>query len=215
MIKAYPKKLVFSFDLESSGLHAEVGQPYLLEFAFVPMDVNEGKVLQDQALHMYLKCPSIEKMKQEGKISEFVLNNDTLIRVAQKAHDTGVSIEEARRAIQKYLESFKNADKAEDTQAKATILAKSTGGLDRRLLGEVFGDYWIESLLSHQMIDITSNAFMIYHADLSIVDSKSPHKLVQQLLGKEELAHTALQDAVDMGKVYLEIIKRLKEQFNQ
>ena len=221
MVKLYPPELVFSFDLESSGLHSEVGQPYLLEFAMIPMNLKTMTLVKDKPFHVYVKCPTVEEMKAEGKISDFVLGNTNLMNVAKKASTEGISVEQAKDNIIQYLKGFQVESSDPDYRPKAVILSKSTGGLDRRLIGEVFNDAWVEELFTHQMIDITSNANFVLHANLGIIGARSPKKLVTQLLGKDEVAHTALQDAIDMGNVYLELVKRVgqirveRDQFEQ
>ncbi|SMF26328.1 hypothetical protein [Pseudobacteriovorax antillogorgiicola] len=208
MAKLYPSEIIFSFDLESSGLHAEVGQPYLLEFAMIPMSLKSMSLIQ-KPFHVYLKCPSVDEMKAQGKISDFVLGNQNLMQVAKKAHKEGIGVDEAKDKIIRYLDEFKIDSNDKNLRPKAVILSKSTGGLDRRLIGEVFGDPWVEELFTHQMIDITSNANFVLHAQLGIIETRSPKKLVAHLLGKDDVAHTALQDAIDMGHVYLELVKRV------
>ncbi|NRA65984.1 MAG: hypothetical protein HRU19_15965 [Pseudobacteriovorax sp.] len=213
--KQFPPGLVFSFDLESSGLLHEAAdeRPYLLETAFVPMDIHKRKIYKEKALHLYHQCPDLETMKQEGKVSDFVLGNENILKVIGIAHKKGQTVEKTKEAIHNYFETFRTYSRTDESQAKGTkkavLFGKSIAGLDRPLLAQVYGQQWVEDLIFHEMLDLVSAAQFLIHINSGIVSSVSSNKLIKELLGtEEEIPHTALEDAFLLGKVYLEMMNR-------
>ena len=206
-MKSYPQDLVFSMDLESTGLHHEIGQPYMTQFALVPVNLSKQEIQKDKGFEILIQCPPVEEMKESGRISKFVLKNKNLLQITEDAAANGLSIKEAKTKIGEYLCSFKTEDDSKNI--KAIFLGKSIGGLDRRLMGEVFSDTWLDKYVHYRMIDTTSNLYLFN--DLLEDKSFSVLEDLEKKLNFREADHTALQDAVDTAEQYFQIINLIKK----
>ncbi len=191
--------LALSLDLESTGLYHEVNRPFLTQIALVPASITERRIMIENSFSILVRCPSLNTLKMDGNISSFVINHPKLNEIVQRASNKGVSIKEAGLLISAFIE------KMQLLYGKPVILTKSVAGLDRRLLGETFGEEWLERNFHYQMQDLTSNLHLLRHL-LNLQDISVSITQLENILGMKHAAHTATQDAVDSLKLYFKLL---------
>ncbi len=193
-----------SFDLEATGLGEK---DLIIEFAMVPFDSANDTIPLTMAKHFYVKCPSFESIKH--KLDPWVIeHNRTLI---EKAHSDGITLEEFKAEIRNYTrlpevsEYFKDSPKG-----KIVLFGKSMNAIDLPFMNRDLGWDFMREHFHHQVLDLSSVAFALI--DLGILPREcATGSGMMKYLGMGDVAHTALEDAVNTARMYLEILKKQKK----
>lgn len=186
-----------SLDTEATGLEENT---LMIQIAFVPVDAKNKKVLEELGKEMLVRCPSFEELKPN--LNEWVIkHNEGLIR---KAHADGVDPKELPKIVSAYMEQpeikkFFGND-------RPALLGKSMSALDIPLMHRYFGKAFMEKYFHHHTLDITCVARGLVDAGILPPGSSGTSKLMKHFGIREEATHTALNDAVDMGKIYFGLL---------
>lgn len=189
-----------SFDLEATGLRES---DLIIEFAAIAFDAETSTIEEDLSFHCFVKCPSFEELK--GSLDPWVIeNNETLI---SKAHSEGLEISDFKEKLRNYVESPEM--KKYFNNQKITLFGKSMAAIDLPFLNRDLGWDFMRKYFEHRQLDLSSVAYNMI--DLKYMPQKctSGSELMREL-GFGEVAHTALADAINTAKMYLEIKKRFQ-----
>jgi oligoribonuclease (3'-5' exoribonuclease) len=189
-----------SFDLEATGLRES---DLIIEFAAIAFDAESSTIEEKLSFHCFVKCPSFEDLK--GSLDPWVIeNNETLIR---KAHSEGLEISDFKEELRNYIESPEM--KKYFNNQKITLFGKSMAAIDLPFLNRDLGWDFMRKHFEHRQLDLSSVAYNMI--DLNYMPQKctSGSELMREL-GFGEVAHTALADAINTAKMYLEIKKRFQ-----
>lgn len=190
-----------SVDTEATGLFED---SLLISVAFVPVDVTKGDVRVDLGWECMVKCPSFQELKPT--LSEWVV--DHMQAVIEKAHAEGVTLSECQRRVSQYLKSAPIT--AFFANEKPVLLGKSLSALDLPLMTRSFGHSFMDSYFHHHTVDVTCTAHSFVDAGLLPEGHASTTKLMQHFGIREEAEHCALADAIDMARIYVKMIARLR-----
>lgn len=193
-----------SFDLEATGLEEDA---LIIEFAMVPFDTETQTIETALQKHFYLKCPPFENLQEN--LNEWVRkNNKDLI---QKASKDGIELKVFKEELEEYLES--SEIKSYFNNEKIVLFGKSISAIDLPFMNRDLGWEWMNKYFHHRNLDLSC-------ATLGFIDSGLLPKglesgsVMMNYLNMGEVCHTALEDAVNTAKMYLEILKRVKENIN-
>jgi DNA polymerase III epsilon subunit-like protein len=187
-----------SFDLEATGLREN---DLIIEFACVPFCISEKVIYDEHTFHSFIKCPSFDELKPT--LDPWVIeNNEGLIK---KAHTEGLTMKEFQAALTAYLESPEINDLFGNQ--KITLFGKSMAAIDLPFLNRDLGWNWMRKYFEHRQLDMSSVAYSMIDLGFLPEECKSGSELMKEL-GFGDVAHTALEDAVNTAKMYLEAIKR-------
>lgn len=188
-----------SIDTEATGLTEEA---LLIQLAFVPVDMKEGRVVRELGVEYLVACPTFEEM--EPKLNDWVkANNRELIG---KAHREGLSTDTLKTAVRDYL--TKPEIKALFQDERIQLLGKSLSALDLPLLHRTFGEKFMKEFFHHHTMDVTCVARYLVDAALLPPGTESTSQIVKYFEIREEALHTALSDAEDMAEIYLRMVKK-------
>lgn len=187
-----------SFDLEATGLREH---DLIIEFACVPFDAATGEIAMEHKYHTFVQCPSFEELKPD--LDPWVIeNNEGLI---SKANKEGLSIEDFKKSFEKYLTTSELKSYFEES--KITLFGKSMSAIDLPFLNRDFGWNFMRKYFEHRQLDLSSVAYNMI--DLGHLPEKcTSGSELMRTLGQGDVAHTALEDAINTAKMYIEIIKR-------
>lgn len=187
-----------SFDLEATGLRQH---DLIIEFAAVPFCSGTATIEEDLSFHCFVKCPSFDELKD--RLDPWVVENN--MDLIKRAHMEGLDMAEFKDKLTQYLQS--DAMKKYFEQKKITLFGKSMAAIDLPFLNRDLGWDFMRSFFEHRQLDLSSVAYSMI--DLGYLTEKcaSGSELMNEL-GFGEVAHTALADAVNTAKMYLEIKKR-------
>lgn len=194
-------KKYLSIDTEATGLQEGT---LLIQIAIVPVDGEGKKVLLDCGRETFVRCPSFEELKPT--LSDWVIeHNEGLIR---DAHAKGIPPDKLANWMTDYfnIPEVKKFLKGE----KPILLGKSLSALDIPLLTRYLGRTYMEKNFHHHTLDITCVARFLVDAGMLPEGFQSTTKLLQYFKLKQESAHTALSDAIDMAEVYLALLTKFK-----
>jgi DNA polymerase-3 subunit epsilon len=205
----YRKVKILSFDTETLGLENpfdSVNQ--IIEFGVVPatiiIDDYQGVELEVDyvnSFHSLIKCPSFEEL--EPKLSQWVIDhNEYLIR---KANLTGISDDSFLYELSVYFSDMKRTHfDGEDL----LFLGKSMQSLDAPIMTKHLGWSFMERWgLNRKKVDVQDVArFLIQQGKLPL-ESASSKTLVEYFGIKNDVNHTAIEDSIDMLKIYAELLK--------
>jgi oligoribonuclease (3'-5' exoribonuclease) len=184
-----------SIDTEATGLEED---NYLIQFAFVPVDISAKTVRLDLGQEVYVHCPSFEELKP--KLNPWVLeNNESLIR---KAHADGLKPLDFRTFVTQYMESKPITDFFGDS--RPVLLGKSLSALDIPIMHRYLSRPFMDKYFHHHTMDVTCLARFFVDCGLLPEGCQSTTKLIQHFKIREGANHTALSDAVDMGNIYIQ-----------
>ena len=190
-----------SIDIESTGLEDDA---IIIEFGAVPVDAKTGIAHKEMAFHSFLKCPSFEDLKKAGRLSDWVIeNNETLIRTA---NEKGVDHATFLSNIDQY---FNSAEIKEFFSGKQpVVMGKSLTGIDIPFLIRDFGrKEFVQKYFYHRTVDISSVASAAVDAGKLPEGCTSSQKLAQHFGLGDDVAHTSIEDAIDVFKMYLGLLK--------
>jgi oligoribonuclease (3'-5' exoribonuclease) len=189
-----------SIDTEATGL--EEGT-HLIQLAFVPVDTTLGKVAEELAVEVLIRCPSFEELKPN--LNAWVLeHNESLIR---DAHAKGIAPQELGQWVSSYMES--PGIKAFFGGSRPAFLGKSLSALDIPLMTRYLSRSFMDKYFHHHTLDVTCVARALVDSGVIPEGCQSTTKLLQMFNIRQLSNHTALSDAVDMGKVYLKLLEIL------
>ena len=187
-----------SFDLEATGLEKDA---LIIEFAMIPFCTNTKTFAENLSKQFYVKCPSFEELKPN--LNEWVIkNNETLIR---KAHAEGVTLEQFKNIMQNYVDSKEVKDYFDNE--RIVLFGKSISAIDLPFLNRDLGWEWMNKHFHHRNLDLSS--FTLGLIDMGKLDKgmDSGNKLMEYF-GMGEVAHTALEDAINTAKMYLKLLEK-------
>lgn len=187
-----------SFDLEATGLREH---DLIIEFGCVPFDAGTQTLALEHTFHCFIQCPSFDQLRTT--LDPWVIeHNEDLIR---KAHSEGLTLENFKTQLVAYLTS-PEINNYFDTN-KITLFGKSMAAIDLPFLNRDLGWKTMRDYFEHRQLDLSSVAYNMI--DLGHLPQKctSGSELMGEL-GFGDVAHTALEDAINTAKMYLEIIKR-------
>jgi DNA polymerase-3 subunit epsilon len=188
-----------SIDLEATGL---LSQDYVIEFAAVPFNVHSG-LEKSLAFHCYVQCPSFEELKPS--LNPWVIEHNA--QLIQKAHKEGISISDWRIKLESYL--AKPEVLAFFQGKPAVIFGKSLNALDMPLMKRDLGYDWMQQKFSHRTHDFTSVCYAFMDLGL-LPQGMERGSQIMEYLGYGQVAHTALEDAVNTAQMYLDVLRKLK-----
>lgn len=189
-----------SFDIEATGLDEH---DLIIEFAMVPFCADTMTIAENLKKHFYIKCPSFESLKP--KLNQWVIeNNEKLIT---KAHQEGVEIEFFKEELKKYFES--DEIKNYFGNKKVTLFGKSMNAIDLPFLNRDLSWNFMREYFNHRVLDLSSVAYALIDMNKIPKECESGSKLMK-FLGMGEVAHTALEDAINTAKMYFKLIEIVK-----
>lgn len=187
-----------SFDLEATGLREN---DLIIEFACAPFSTEDPAIEEKLSFHTFVHCPPFEELKPD--LDQWVIDhNETLIT---KANTEGLKIDEFKESFENYLKS--NAIREYFGDGKITLFGKSMAAIDLPFMNRDLGWNWMRDFFEHRQLDLSSVSYNLI--DLGLLPEKctSGSELMKEL-GFGEVAHTALEDAINTAKMYQAIIKR-------
>jgi DNA polymerase-3 subunit epsilon len=191
-----------SFDIEATGLAPECK---IIEFAAIPFDTETGTLEHKLAFSTYVQCESFEQL--EPSLDPWVIkHNKTLI---ETAHAKGLPLPEFKQKLSEYLEQDELQHYFE--QKSIVLFGKSMNAIDLPFLTRDLGDDFMRQYFCHRVLDFSSVCYQLMDMGLLPDGSESGSQLAS-FLKTQEVAHTALEDAVHMAEMYLQILKAHKEQ---
>ena len=185
-----------SFDIEATGLEQH---DLIIEFACIPVDIETKQIRNDLSFHTYIHCPSFSEL--EEKLSPWVReNNKDLI---EKANKEGLQLDQFKQKLTQYLTS--GDIKAFFNNEKIQLLGKSINAIDLPFMNRDLGWEWMREIFSHRALDVTSATYTIIDQKKLPEECLSGSKLMEYFeMG--DVAHTALEDAINTAKLYLKMI---------
>lgn len=189
-----------SIDIEATGLRE---QDLILEFAMIPLD-SANKTLEHSLAERYLiKCPSFEELKPN--IDEWVqTHNKTLI---EEAHLKGITLMEWKKSVEQYLLSA--PVRKYFGKEKIVLFGKSMNAIDLPFMNRDLGWNWMRTFFSHRTMDFSAVCFTLMDQGILPAGSESGTKLMN-FLGMGEVAHNALDDAINTAKMYFKCLELQK-----
>lgn len=186
-----------SFDLEATGLEEDA---LIIEFAMVPF-CTETKTIEDSlAKQFYVQCPSFEELKPN--LNEWVAkNNEQIIR---KAHSEGVTLAEFKNILETYLASKEVKDYFGDQ--RVVLFGKSISAIDLPFMNRDLGWEWMNKHFHHRNLDLSCYTMGLIDMGHLEKGMDSGAKLMERF-GMGEVAHTALEDAVNTAKMYFNLLE--------
>ncbi len=189
-----------SFDIEATGLEEH---DLIIEFAMVPFDVKSRTIESKLQKHFYIKCPSFADLKPQ--LNPWVIENNK--ELIQKASSEGITIELFKQELIDYFES----DEIKDyfNNQKVILFGKSMNAIDLPFLNRDLGWDFMRTYFSHRVNDLTSYSYNLIDMRQLPVDAESGGWLMDHL-GMGEVAHTALEDAVNTAKMYFLLLDKVQ-----
>ena len=187
-----------SIDLEATGLEQDA---YLIEFAAIPFDTEALELNHSLSFHCHVQCPSFEQLKPH--LNPWVIeHNRTLI---ETAHLRGLSIPQFKEKLTHYLE---NQTLSQYLSAPPyTLFGKSLSALDLPLLRRDLGGDFLKKYFVHRQLDLSSYVYAL--VDMGCLDSSLiAGSELMKYVGMGDVAHTAMEDAVNTAKIYFELLKK-------
>lgn len=190
-----------SFDIEATGLEEH---DLIIEFAMVPFCTESMSINESLKKHFYIKSPPFEELKP--KLNEWVIqNNKTLI---EKAHAQGISLSLFKEELVKYLTS--NEVTEYFGNKKITLFGKSMSAIDLPFLNRDLGYDFMRQYFNHRQLDLSCVAYALIDTKIIPTECESGSKLMSYL-GMGEVAHTALEDAINTAKMYFKLMDKVQE----
>lgn len=187
-----------SIDLEATGLGEN---DYIIEFGMVPFCTEMNSIEMGLARNYFIQCPSFDKLRPT--LDPWVVeHNEGLIK---KAHKEGLSISTFQEELETYLE---NAQVREyffgnpKSNKLYTLFGKSMNAIDLPFLTRDLGWNFMRKYFMHRDFDLSSVAYNLI--DLGMIPKKCESgSELMKYVGLGEVAHTALEDAINTAKMYL------------
>lgn len=186
-----------SIDLEATGLDEH---DLVIEFAAVPFNTQDKSIEYNLSFHRYIKCPSFKELSPN--LNPWVReHNETLIK---KAHLEGLELSTFTDHLSAYLTSSEIQNYFGKDE-KIILFGKSMNAIDLPFLTRDLGWEFIRKYFSHRQLDLSCVAYAMVDMGKLPEKCRSGSGLMKHFkMG--EVAHTALEDAVNTAKMYLELI---------
>lgn len=191
-----------SFDIEATGLRQD---DLIIEFAAVPFDVKENKIEEALSFHRYVKCPSYEKLLPD--LDPWVAEHNK--EIIETAHSKGEELQAFSKQFEDYINSaeIKSYFNTEEN-GKIVLFGKSLNAIDLPFLNRDLGWDYMRKYFHHQVLDLSSVSRALVDLEKLPSDCVSGSGLMKYC-GLGDVAHTALEDAVNTAKMYLMIRQNL------
>lgn len=197
-----------SIDLEATGLNEK---DYIIEFAAFPFDPYhfQAPIPSHLFFHESIWCPSFQELSPslDPWVKE---HNQDLI---QKAHNGGLSHDQFRLKLQHYLEQKELLDffglTSYDNENKIILFGKSMSALDLPFLNRDLGWNFMRKYFSHRNLDLSSVVIGLIDLGLLPPECIKGSELCKYLLNMD-VAHNALDDAINCAKMYSLLINKIK-----
>jgi oligoribonuclease (3'-5' exoribonuclease) len=187
-----------SIDLEATGLEEH---DQIIEFAMVPFDTVTQTFCMKLSKQFFVKCPSYEELKP--KLNPWVAeHNEELIR---KAHAQGVSQTDFKKIMHDYVTSAEVKEYFENQ--KIVLFGKSMSSIDLPFMTRDLGWEWMNEHFQHRNLDLSAVSYALMDMGLLPTGMDSGSKLMQYL-DMGDVAHTALEDAVNTAKMYFKLLEK-------
>lgn len=185
-----------SFDIEATGLEEH---DLIIEFAMVPFCTQTQKINEDLKKHFFIKCPSFEELKP--KLNQWVIDHNK--ELIDKAHNEGIEIEKFKEELINYLDS----DEVKDyfNNERITLFGKSMSAIDLPFMNRDLGWDFMRKYFNHRQLDLSSVAYTLIDMQHIPAECESGSKLMD-FLGMGEVAHTALEDAINTALMYFKLM---------
>lgn len=190
-----------SFDIEATGLEEH---DLIIEFGMVPFDATTGTIELGLKKHFYIKCPTFNSLKP--RLNEWVIKNNK--ELIEKAATQGIKIDEFKSTLTEYFES--DEVKNYFNNEKIILFGKSMNAIDLPFLNRDLGWEFMRKYFSHRVNDLSSYAYNLIDMEILPKDAESGSWLMNHL-NMGEVAHTALEDAVNTADMYLRLLKKTKK----
>tara|TARA_Y100000296_G_scaffold7892_1_gene9350 strand:- start:763 stop:1344 length:582 start_codon:yes stop_codon:yes gene_type:complete len=185
-----------SFDIEATGLEKH---DLIIEFAMIPFCAKTREFNEDLKKHFFIKCPSFDELKPN--LNEWVIENNK--ELIDTAHKEGIEIDQFKSELTNYFESKEVIDYFENQ--KITLFGKSMNAIDLPFLNRDLGYDYMRKYFNHRVLDLSSIAYALIDMGLLPSECESGSKLMRHL-GFGEVAHTALEDAINTAKMYFKML---------
>ncbi len=193
-----------SFDIEATGLEKD---DLIIEFGMVPFDASTQEINYTLQKHFYIQCPSFEELKP--KLNPWVIEHNK--QLIEQAHTHGIPLSEFQQQLTTYLESPEVTSYF--ANQKIILFGKSMNAIDLPFLNRDLGWEYMRKYFSHRVCDLSSFAYNLIDLELLPPEAESGSWLMQHLrLG--EVAHTALEDAINTIKLYFLLLNKIKQKTN-
>jgi DNA polymerase III epsilon subunit-like protein len=190
-----------SFDIEATGLAED---DLIIEFAMIPFCTEKGQLEESLSWHTYVSCPSFEELKP--RLDQWVIDHNK--ELIDKAHSDGISLPEFKNEFEAWLNSDEVKNYFVDQPLKKIILfGKSMNAIDLPFLNRDLGWNFMREYFHHQVLDLSSTVISLVDMGRLPKECLSGSGLMKHL-GMGDVAHTALEDAVNTAKIYLELLKK-------
>lgn len=188
-----------SFDLEATGL-AE--NDLIIEFAMVPFDTETAKIESSLSEHFFVKCPPFDELAP--KLDPWVVQNNK--ELIEKANTQGIDLNSFKQRLVEYIQSKPVNDYFQDgPKEKIILFGKSMNAIDLPFLNRDLGWDFMRQHFHHQVLDLSS-IVMAYIDAKKLPQSCLSGSQLMKHLNMGEVAHTALEDAINTAKMYLELL---------
>lgn len=185
-----------SFDIEATGLDEK---DLIIEFAMVPFCSTTKEINKNLQKHFYVKCPSFEELKP--KLNQWVIDHNR--ELIEKAHRDGITINAFKDELINYLESDEVKNYFDNK--KITLFGKSVSAIDLPFLNRDLGWEFMRKYFEHRQLDLSCLAYGLIDMGILPAECESGSKLMKHLqMG--DVAHTALEDAVNTAIMYFKIL---------
>jgi oligoribonuclease (3'-5' exoribonuclease) len=188
-----------SIDIEATGLAEDCA---IIEFAMVPFSTTDRSIALELKKTTFVHCDSFESLRP--KLDPWVIeHNETLIR---RAHSEGLSHSEFKLWLKTYLESPEV--KAYFGENKIVLFGKSMTAIDLPFLNRDLGWDFMRKYFHHRNLDLSGISLGLMDLNLLPSGMDSGTNLMKYLnLG--DVAHTALEDAINTAKMYLMLMDKI------
>ena len=186
-----------SIDIEATGLEPH---DLMIEFAAVPIDTDLLSIEEKNSFHSFIKCPSFEELFET--LNPWVRDHNK--ELIQKAHQEGISLDDFKDRLENYL----NSDEIKTFFASRPVVlfGKSLSALDLPLLTRDLGHHFMRKHFHHRTLDLTSVSYALADMKKLPENARSGSGLME-IFGMGEVAHTALEDAINTAKLYFKMFK--------
>lgn len=189
-----------SFDLEATGLEENA---YIIEFAMVPFDAQSQVIEYDLAKQFYVQCPSYQEL--EPNLNEWVKENNKELII--KAHREGVTLKQFKQIMQEYVTSKEIKDYFGSEKIK--LFGKSMSSIDLPFMNRDLGWDWMDKTFHHRNLDLSSLTLGLIELEL-LPEGMDSGTNIMEYFGLGDVAHTALEDAINTAKLLFKIMDKVK-----
>lgn len=187
-----------SFDIEATGLEEDAK---IIEFGMIPFCTKDRTLEHDLAKHFYIHCPPFEELEEH--LNPWVKEHNKELII--KANKEGINLDVFKSELEKYLTS--EAVKKYFNNEKIVLFGKSISAIDLPFLNRDLGWEWMNKNFHHRNLDLSS--VLLSQVDFgNLEQGMESGSKIMEYFGMGEVAHTALEDAINTADLYLKILKK-------